>query len=136
MARVLIVEDQERVAKALALLLELAEIPSVIARGPEAALACLEAGGVGLVLQDMNFTPGATGGEEGIALFRQIRRRAPALPVVLMTAWAHLETAVGLVREGAADYVEKPWDDERLIATVRAQLAAGEEARQPVARPA
>jgi len=135
MARVLIVEDQERVAKALALLLELAEIPSVIARGPDAALACLEAGGVGLVLQDMNFTPGATGGEEGIALFRQIRRRAPALPVVLMTAWAHLETAVGLVREGAADYVEKPWDDERLLATVRAQLAAGESAHRPELRP-
>jgi DNA-binding NtrC family response regulator len=123
MARVLIVEDQERVAKALALLLELAEIPSVIARGPEAALACLEAGGVGLVLQDMNFTPGATAGTEGVALFREIRRRAPGLPVVLMTAWAHLETAVELVREGAADYVEKPWDDERLVATVRSRLA-------------
>jgi len=125
MARVLIVEDQERVAKALALLLELAEIPSVIARGPEAALACLDAGGIGLVLQDMNFTPGATGGSEGIALFREIRRRAPALPVVLMTAWVHLETAVELVREGAADYVEKPWDDERLTATVRRHLAPG-----------
>ncbi len=125
MARVLIVEDQERVAKALALLLELAEIPSVIARGPAAALACLEGGGIGLVLQDMNFTPGATGGAEGIALFREIRRRAPALPVVLMTAWAHLETAVELVREGAVDYVEKPWDDERLTATVRRHLAAG-----------
>ena len=132
MARVLIVEDQERVAKALALLLELSEIPSVIARGPEAALACLEAGGVGLVLQDMNFTPGATGGAEGVALFREIRRRAPGLPVVLMTAWAHLETAVELVREGAADYVEKPWDDERLVATVRARLAgAGAPAERP-----
>jgi len=130
MARVLIVEDQERVAKALALQLELAGIPSVIARSPAAALACVDGGGVGLVLQDMNFAPGATGGEEGVALFREIRRRQPALPVVLMTAWAHLETAVELVRAGAADYVEKPWDDEKLIATVRARLAA------PMAPPA
>ena len=124
MARVLIVEDQERVAKALALQLELAGIASVIARSPVAALACVEAGGVGLVLQDMNFSPGATGGEEGVALFHEIRRREPALPVVLMTAWAHLETAVALVRAGAADYIEKPWDDAKLIATVRARLAA------------
>jgi len=124
MARVLIVEDQERVAKALALQLELAGIASVIARSPVAALACVEAGGVGLVLQDMNFSPGATGGEEGVALFHEIRRREPALPVVLMTAWAHLATAVELVRAGAVDYVEKPWDDEKLIATVRARLAA------------
>ncbi|GMU65284.1 MAG: sigma-54-dependent Fis family transcriptional regulator [Acidobacteriota bacterium] len=131
MARVLIVEDQERVAKALALLLELAEIPSVIARSPAAALACLEAGGIGLVLQDMNFTPGATGGAEGIALFREIRRRAPDLPVVLMTAWAHLETAVELVREGAVDYVEKPWDDTRLTATVRRHLARGGARSEP-----
>ncbi len=124
MSRALIVEDQERVAKALALALELAEIPSVIARSPAAALACLDAGGIGLVLQDMNFAPGATGGEEGIELFHEIRRRAPGLPVVVMTAWAHLETAVALVRAGAADYVEKPWDDEKLVATVRALLGA------------
>ncbi|MCB1008758.1 MAG: sigma-54-dependent Fis family transcriptional regulator, partial [Acidobacteria bacterium] len=129
MSSVLIVEDQERVAKALALLLELHEIPSVIARGPEGALACLESEGVGVVLQDMNFAPGATGGEEGVALFHEIRRRRPGLPVVLMTAWAHLETAVALVRAGAADYVEKPWDDDKLIVTVRALL--GEERRRP-----
>lgn len=133
MARVLIVEDQERVAKALALQLELAGIASVIARSPAAALACVEAGGVGLVLQDMNFTPGATGGEEGVALFHEIRRREPALPVVLMTAWAHLETAVELVRAGAADYVEKPWDDEKLIATVRARLATSAAPASPAA---
>jgi len=123
MSSVLIVEDQERVAKALALLLELHEIPSVIARSPRAALACLDSESIGVVLQDMNFAPGATGGEEGVALFREIRARAPRLPVVLMTAWAHLETAVELVRAGAADYVEKPWDDDKLIATVRGLLS-------------
>jgi DNA-binding NtrC family response regulator len=129
MPRVLIVEDQERVARALALLLELHDIPSVIARSPEAALACLDSETIDLVLQDMNFTPGATSGEEGMALFAELRRRAPELPVILLTAWAHLQVAVRLTREGAVDYLEKPWDDVRLIATVRERLSAPPAAR-------
>lgn len=131
MPRVLIVEDQERVARALALLLELHDLPSVIARSPEAALACLDSETIDLVLQDMNFTPGATSGEEGMALFTELRRRAPELPIVLLTAWAHLEAAIRLTREGAVDYLEKPWDDARLIATVRARLS--ERVRSPPA---
>jgi DNA-binding NtrC family response regulator len=135
MARILIVEDQERVAKALAVLLELHGLGSVVARGPEAALACLEGGGFDLVLQDMNFTPGATSGVEGLALFREIRARRPELPVLLLTAWPHLESAVALVRAGAADYVEKPWDDARLIAAIRGRLPApSATARAPAAR--
>ena len=125
MSRVLIVEDQDRVAKALSVLLDLDGIASVVARAPQAALACLEAGGFDLVLQDMNFTAGATSGDEGVALFREIRARHPGLPVLLLTAWAQLETAVELVRSGAANYLEKPWDDGKLLAAVREQLAAG-----------
>jgi DNA-binding NtrC family response regulator len=72
-----------------------------------------------LVIQDMNFRRDATGGEEGIALFHQIRQRFPDLPIILLTAWTHLETAVELVKAGAADYVAKPWDDARLLTSVR-----------------
>jgi DNA-binding NtrC family response regulator len=67
----------------------------------------------------MNFRREATSGEEGIALFRQIREQFPDLPVILLTAWTHLETAVELVKAGAADYVAKPWDNARLLTTVR-----------------
>ena len=67
----------------------------------------------------MNFRREATSGEEGIALFRQIRAQHPDLPVILLTAWTHLETAVELVKAGAADYVAKPWDNARLLTTVR-----------------
>ena len=74
---------------------------------------------VDLVLQDMNFRKEATSGEEGVALFRAIRERDPSLPIVLLTAWTHLETAVELVKAGAADYLAKPWDDARLLTTVR-----------------
>ena len=74
---------------------------------------------VDLVIQDMNFRKEATSGEEGVALFRAIRERHPTLPIVLLTAWTHLETAVELVKAGAADYLAKPWDDARLLTTVR-----------------
>ncbi len=65
----------------------------------------------------MNFRREATSGEEGIALFRRIREQHPDLPVILLTAWTHLETAVELVKAGAADYVAKPWDNARLLTT-------------------
>jgi CheY-like chemotaxis protein len=65
----------------------------------------------------MNFAPGATGGEEGIALFRRVRALDPELPILLMTAWTSLETAVQLVKEGATDYLAKPWNDAKLVAT-------------------
>jgi DNA-binding NtrC family response regulator len=67
----------------------------------------------------MNFRREATSGEEGVALFRSIREQYPDLPVILLTAWTHLETAVELVKAGASDYVAKPWDNARLLTTVR-----------------
>jgi DNA-binding NtrC family response regulator len=74
---------------------------------------------IGVVVQDMNFSPEATSGEEGVTLFREIKRWHQSLPVLLITAWTSLETAVQLVKEGASDYLAKPWDDEKLFASVR-----------------
>ena len=67
----------------------------------------------------MNFTEDTTSGEEGVALFRAIRAQHPDLPVILLTAWTHLESAVELVKAGAADYLAKPWDDRKLLASGR-----------------
>jgi DNA-binding NtrC family response regulator len=117
--RVLVVEDQTAVANALAVLFDVHDIACVTAKSPPEALRALASGDVGVVIQDMNFTPSATSGEEGAALFREIRSVDPAMPVVLMTAWTSLEAAVALVREGANDYIAKPWDDAKLLATVR-----------------
>jgi len=103
MSDVLIVEDQPAVARALAVLFEVHGIAHRVAKSPADALAEIAAGSVDLVIQDMNFSPGATSGEEGAALFRSIRRLHRSLPVLLMTAWTSLETAVTLVREGASD---------------------------------
>jgi len=123
MPTVLVVEDQPAVSRALAILFEVHDIPCEVARTPAEAVARIERGDVDLVVQDMNFGRAATSGAEGIALFRRIREVDSGMPVVLMTAWTSLEMAVALVREGASDYLAKPWDDAKLVASVRTLLA-------------
>lgn len=117
--RVLIVEDQPAVAKALQLLLDVEDIPVVVAHAPDEALALIDREEFGLVLQDMNFTSGSTSGDEGLALFRRIREIDPELPVLALTAWTSLEVAVQMVKEGAADYMAKPWNDDKLVTTAK-----------------
>jgi DNA-binding NtrC family response regulator len=118
-ARVLVVEDQPAVSKALTVLLEVNDIPAVAVARPDEALELIDREELGVVLQDMNFAPGITTGAEGLALFRRIRALDAELPVVAITAWTSLEAAVQMVKEGAADYLSKPWDDSKLVATVR-----------------
>jgi len=130
MPTVLIIDDNPAVATALELLLSLHDIDARAAGSPEEGLAALEGGDVDLVVQDMNFQADTTSGEEGVALFSQIRARHPDLPVILLTAWTHLESAVDLVKAGAADYLAKPWDDHKLMATVANLLELSEARRE------
>ena len=116
---ILVIDDSDAVRTALEVLLTLEGARVEGAATPAAGLERIARGCVDLVIQDMNFSREATSGEEGIALFRAIRRGQPELPVVLLTAWTHLETAVELVKAGAADYLAKPWDNARLVTTVR-----------------
>jgi DNA-binding NtrC family response regulator len=78
----------------------------------------------------MNFSADTTSGEEGAVLFRALRTQQPDLPVVLLTAWTHLESAVQLVKAGAADYIGKPWDNDKLLATVENLLELAETTRE------
>jgi DNA-binding NtrC family response regulator len=116
---VLVADDSEAVRTAFQVLLSLHGARVLGASSPAEALATVRSQEVDLVIQDMNFRREATSGEEGIALFRQLRALHPDVPVILLTAWTHLETAVDLVKAGAADYIAKPWDDARLLTTVR-----------------
>src|ERR1044071_6155897 len=118
MPTILIVDDNDAVRTALDVLLSLQGHRVIAASSPADGLRAV-ASGVDLVIQDMNFRKEATSGEEGIALFHSIRTQQPSLPIILLTAWTSLETAVELVKAGAADYVAKPWDDARLLTTVR-----------------
>jgi len=116
---VLVADDSEAVRTAFQVLLSLHGARVLGASSPAEALATVRSQEVDLVIQDMNFRREATSGEEGIALFRELRSLHPDVPVILLTAWTHLETAVDLVKAGAADYIAKPWDDARLLTTVR-----------------
>jgi DNA-binding NtrC family response regulator len=129
MPTVLIIDDHAAVALALDVLFSLHDIATVHAGSPAEGLAVLAQQPVDLVIQDMNFSADTTSGEEGRALFADIRARHPDLPVILLTAWTHLHAAVELVKSGAADYLSKPWDDNRLVATVRNLLELGQATR-------
>ena len=130
MRTVLIIDDNPAVGEALSLLLSLHDIRPLVAPTPEDGLATLARQSVDVVIQDMNFTADTTSGEEGVELFRTIRQRHADLPVILLTAWTHLETAVELVKAGAADYLAKPWDDAKLLTTVENLLELSESTRE------
>ncbi|HEY1077168.1 MAG TPA: sigma-54 dependent transcriptional regulator [Fontimonas sp.] len=126
MPTVLIADDNAGVREALSLLLSLRDIATRSAATPEECLAVLARERIDLVIADMNYQADTTSGDEGIALFRAIRERHPDMPVMLLTAWTHLETAVDLVKAGAADYLSKPWDDAKLLTTVENLLELSE----------
>ncbi|ABF86032.1 sigma-54 dependent DNA-binding response regulator [Myxococcus xanthus DK 1622] len=119
---VLVADDQADVLEALRLLLKRDGLTVVTSQSPAGALATLEAEDVDLVLMDLNYARDTTSGQEGIDLLGRIRAQDASLPVVVMTAWGSVEGAVEAMRAGARDYVQKPWDNTRLLATLRTQL--------------
>jgi DNA-binding NtrC family response regulator len=130
MPTILVIDDNPTVATALEVLFSLHDLHTLSAQSPEAGLALLERRPVDLVVQDMNFTGDTTSGDEGQALFLAIRARHPDLPVILLTAWTHLASAVDLVKAGAADYLGKPWNDDKLMATIGNLLELGANRRE------
>ncbi|HEY0801611.1 MAG TPA: sigma-54 dependent transcriptional regulator [Steroidobacteraceae bacterium] len=130
MRTVLVIDDNPAVAQALSLLFGLHDIRTLTAVTPQKGLAALAQERVDLVIADMNFSADTTSGEEGASLFRALRAQQPDLPVVLLTAWTHLESAVQLVKAGAADYIGKPWNNDKLLATVENLLELAETTRE------
>jgi len=120
--KVLIVDDQHAVRIALEVLFEQYGLPTLVASGPDEVLDLIAREDVGVVIQDMNFSANQTSGAEGVELFRAMRKLDGDLPVLLMTAWASIEMVVALVKEGAVDYIAKPWDDAKLVRDVKKLL--------------
>ncbi len=117
--KILIIDDNPDICKALSILFKLEGFDTESALEPKSGLNLLRDGGFDLVIQDMNFSEDMTSGIEGIKLFKDIRAVYADMPIIIITAWTSLETAVDLVRNGAADYVGKPWNDNKLLVSVR-----------------
>jgi len=130
MRRILVIDDNPAVTNALRVLFGLHDIEVFEAAGPEQGLEILGRELLDLVVADMNFSADTTAGTDGVVLFREIRSRHPDLPVILFTAWTSLETAVQLIKAGAADYIAKPWDNNKLMATVENLLELSESTRE------
>ncbi|MBY6204476.1 sigma-54-dependent transcriptional regulator [Halomonas denitrificans] len=123
--RLLVVDDQRDVLEALRLLFKAEGFRVDPVQSPAAALEALENADYDAVLCDLNYTRDTTSGEEGLELVRRIHTLDADLPVVVMTAWASVEVAVEAMRGGARDFVEKPWDNRRLLSIVRNQVELG-----------
>src|SRR6267378_352639 len=120
--RILIADDQIDVLEALRLLLKGEGYRTETVTSPAKVHAALEAGEFDVVLMDLNYARDTTSGQEGLDLLARIQGLDSALPVVVMTAWGNVELAVEAMRRGARDFIQKPWDNSRLVAIVRNQV--------------
>ncbi|HSD67755.1 MAG TPA: sigma-54 dependent transcriptional regulator, partial [Vicinamibacteria bacterium] len=121
MPRVLAADDQPDVLEALRLLLKPEGFELETADSPAAVLAAVESRELDVALVDLNYTRDTTSGREGMDLLSRLQAIDPTLPVVVMTAWGSVDVAVEAMRRGARDFVQKPWENARLVATLRTQ---------------
>jgi DNA-binding NtrC family response regulator len=120
--RVLIADDQPDVLEALRLLLKGEGYRIESAGSPAAILESIDGDEFDAVLMDLNYARDTTSGQEGLDLLSQLRSHDPTLPIVVMTAWGSVEVAVEAMRRGARDFVQKPWENARLLTIVRTQV--------------
>lgn len=125
----LIADDQRDIREALRLLLKAEGIGCVTVDGPSSAIEAARRQRFDAALIDLNYTRDTTSGAEGLELLRELKKLDAELPVVVMTAWGTIDIAVEAMRLGAGDFVEKPWDNQRLVSIVRNQLALGSSRR-------
>src|ERR671910_526809 len=128
--RVLIADDQADVLEALRLLLKAEGFDLETASSPAGVLAAVEAREFDVALIDLNYARDTTSGEEGLNLLSRIQGIDPTLPVVVMTAWGSVEVAVEAMRRGARDFIQKPWDNARLLAIIRTQIELSQALRK------
>lgn len=124
-SRLLIADDQRDVLDALKLLLKGEPFDVETAATPAAILAAIGRSQFDALLIDLNYTRDTTSGREGLELLRAIRQLESQLPVIVMTAWGTIDVAVAAMREGASDFIEKPWDNQRLLSVLRTQVELG-----------
>jgi len=120
--RVLVADDQADVREALRLLLKGEGMESDSVASPSAVVTALDTREYDAILMDLNYTRDTTSGQEGLDLLSRIQSTDSGLPVIVMTAWGSVQVAVEAMRRGARDFVQKPWDNARLLAILRTQI--------------
>ncbi len=130
MPRILVADDQPDVLAALRLLLKPEGFTIETASSPAGVLKALPSQELDVVLIDLNYARDTTSGDEGLDLLTKIRREDPTLPVVVMTAWGSVDLAVEAMRRGARDFIQKPWDNARLLTVLRTQVELGRALRR------
>ncbi|HYG61298.1 MAG TPA: sigma-54 dependent transcriptional regulator [Thermoanaerobaculia bacterium] len=128
--RVLIADDQREVREALRLLLKGEGFATEEAASPAGILQAVTTRDFDVVLMDLNYTRDTTSGREGLDLLARLRALDDALPVVVMTAWGSVGLAVEVMRQGARDFIEKPWDNDRLLSILHTQVSLGRALRR------
>ncbi|MBV9626351.1 MAG: sigma-54-dependent Fis family transcriptional regulator [Acidobacteria bacterium] len=120
--RILAADDQQHILEAIELLLKPQGYKVDVVRSPELAREALASGQYDAVLIDLNYTRDTTSGREGLDLLSEIVAHDSTLPVIVMTAWGNVELAVEAMRRGARDFIQKPWENERLLSILRTQV--------------
>ena len=128
--RTLIADDQPDVLDALRLLLKGEGYQAEAVSSPEAVLEALKSGDFDLLLMDLNFARDTTSGQEGLDLLCRIQALDSTLPVVVMTGWGSIELAVESMRRGVRDFIQKPWENSRLLTILRTQIEVGRSLRE------
>src|SRR6185312_13405090 len=120
--RILAADDQQHILEAIELLLKPQGYDVEVVRSPELAREALASSSYDAVLIDLNYTRDTTSGREGLGLLSQIVALDSTLPVIVMTAWGNVDLAVEAMRRGARDFIQKPWENERLLSILRTQV--------------
>jgi sigma-B regulation protein RsbU (phosphoserine phosphatase) len=120
--RVLICDDQADVLEALRLLLKGQGWQAVAVDSPEALMRAVRSEIFDLILVDLNYTRDTTSGKEGMDLLSSLESKGNTTPVMVMTAWSNFDLAVEAMRRGACDFIQKPWDNDRLLSAIRKQV--------------
>jgi DNA-binding NtrC family response regulator len=117
--RVLVADDQPPILEAVELLLEPQGIHVDSVRSPQLLLETLSQSDYDVLLIDLNYTRDTTSGKEGLDLLARLQEIDPRLPVIVMTAWGNIDLAVESIKRGARDFIQKPWENERLVSLIR-----------------
>ena len=127
--RILVADDDKDVLTAIELLLDREQMEALLVGSPAEAVDAVKTNSFAAVLLDLNFSLDTTAGQEGIALIDRLKALDETLPIIVMTGWGTVSLATQAMQAGAADFIEKPWENERLVSILKTQIALGQSLR-------